>query len=148
VAVPAFAHARGGGERLVFGGTTITIRASADTTGGAFTVFEESAPLLDTSAHVHRDEDELYYVLEGDHVFVCGGDEYRLGPGGMVFLPRGVPHAHRRVVPGAGRLLSMTSPAGFEGFFRVLAEADRRGDELAAAYVKASHQYGITWLDG
>jgi mannose-6-phosphate isomerase-like protein (cupin superfamily) len=81
-------------------------------------------------------------------VFVCGGDEYRLGPGGMVFLPRGVPHAHRRVVPGAGRLLSMTSPAGFEGFFRVLAEADRRGDDLAAAYVKASQQYGITWLDG
>jgi mannose-6-phosphate isomerase-like protein (cupin superfamily) len=148
VAVPAFANARGGGERLVFGGTTITIRASADTTGDAFTVFEESAPLLDTSAHVHRDEDELYYVLEGDHVFVCGGDEYRLGPGGMVFLPRGVPHAHRRVVPGAGRLLSMTSPAGFEGFFRVLAEADRRGDDLAAAYVKASQQYGITWLDG
>jgi hypothetical protein len=30
----------------------------------------------------------------------------------------------------------------------VLAEADRRGDDLAAAYVKASHQYGITWLDG
>jgi mannose-6-phosphate isomerase-like protein (cupin superfamily) len=148
VAVPAFANARGGSERLVFGGTTITIRASADTTGDAFTVFEESAPLLDTSAHVHRDEDELYYVIEGDHLFVCGGDEHRLGPGGMVFLPRGVPHAHRRVVPGAGRLLSMTSPAGFEGFFRVLAEADRRGDDLAAAYVTASQQYGITWLDG
>ena len=112
MAVPAFANARGGNERLVFGGTTITIRASADTTGGAFTVFEESAPLLDTSAHVHRDEDELYYVLEGDHVFVCGGEEYRLGPGGMVFLPRGVPHAHRRVVHGEGRLLSATSPAG------------------------------------
>jgi mannose-6-phosphate isomerase-like protein (cupin superfamily) len=148
VAVPAFGHARGGGEHLVFGGTTITIRASADTTGGAFTVFEESAPLLDTSAHVHRNEDEVYYVLEGDHVFVCGGDEYSLGPGGIAFLPRGVPHAHRRVVPGAGRLLSMTSPAGFEGFFRVLAEADRRGDDLAAAYVAASQQYGITWLDG
>ena len=148
MAVPAFANARGGSERLAFGGTTITIRASADTTGGAFTVFEESAPLLDTSAHVHRNEDELYYVLEGDHVFVCRGDEHRLGPGGMVFLPRGVPHAHRRVVPGAGRLPSMTSPAGFEGFFRVLAEADRRGDDLAAAYVEASKQYGITWLGG
>jgi hypothetical protein len=42
----------------------------------------------------------------------------------------------------------MTSPAGFEGFFRVLAEADRRGDDLAAAYVEASKQYGITWLGG
>jgi mannose-6-phosphate isomerase-like protein (cupin superfamily) len=148
MAVPAFAHARDGGERLVFGGTTITVRASAETTGGAFTVFEEAAPLLDTSAHVHRDEDEIYYVLEGDHVFVCGGEEYRLGPGGMVFLPRGVPHAHRRVVPGEGRLLSTTSPAGFEGFFRVLAEADSRGEDLAAAYARASHQYGITWLGG
>ena len=48
---------------------------------------------------MHRDEDELHYVLEADHVFVCGGEDYRLDPGGVVFLPRGVPHAHRRVVP-------------------------------------------------
>ena len=54
-------------------------------------------------------------------------------------LPRGVPHAHRRVVPQAGRLIFMTSPGGLEGFFRILAEASRAGDLGEAAYAQASH---------
>ena len=144
--VPPFAQDPDGGERLVFGRTTIVVRAAADSTGGAFTVFEEPPPILDTSRHVHRHEDEFFYVLEGDHVFACGDEEFVLGPGGTVFLPRGVPHAHRRVVPGAGRLLCTTSPAGFEGFFRVLAEADRVGGPMDEAYERASREYGITWL--
>src|SRR3712207_586678 len=120
-----FAQHHGGGERLEFWGTTIVVRASADTTGGAFTLFEEETPILDTSRHVHRETDELYHVLEGEHVFVCGDEELTVGPGGTVFLPHGVPHAHRRAVPRTGPLLCATSPPGLVGFSRVPA-ADRR----------------------
>ncbi len=116
-------------------------------TGGAFSVFEGSAPLLDTSRQVHLNEDEMYYVVEGEHIYQCGDEEFQVGPGGVVFLPRGVPHAHRRVVPQAGRLIFMTSPGGLEGFFRILAEASRAGDLGEAAYARASHAYGITWVD-
>ena len=98
----AFAGRPGEGEQLIFGGTTIIVRASAAMTGGAFSMFEESAPLLDTSRHVHANEDEMYYVVEGEHVYQCSDEEFRAGPGDLVFLPRGVPHAHRRVVPQAG----------------------------------------------
>jgi len=143
----AFAGRPGEGEHLVFGGTTIIVRASAEMTGGAFTMFEEAAPLLDTSRHVHRNEDELYYVVEGEHVYQCGDQEFQVGPGGLVFLPRGVPHAHRRVVPQVGRLIFMTFPGGFEGFFQILAEASRAGDLGEAAYARASQEYGITWVD-
>lgn len=142
-----FAGRPGGGEHLVFGGTTITVRASAEMTGGSFSMFEESAPLLDTSRHVHRNEDEMYYVVEGEHVYQCGDEEFHVGPGGLVFLPRGIPHAHRRVVPQAGRLIFMTFPGGFEGFFRILAEASRAGDLSEAAYARASQEYGISWAD-
>jgi mannose-6-phosphate isomerase-like protein (cupin superfamily) len=145
-AAPPFASDHAGGERLEFWGTTIVVRASADTTGGAFTLFEEETPVLDTSRHVHRETDELYYVIEGEHVFVCGDEEFTVGPGGTLFLPHGVPHAHRRVVPRTGRLLCMTSPAGFEGFFRVLAEASRTGTSFDDAYERASREYGVTWL--
>jgi mannose-6-phosphate isomerase-like protein (cupin superfamily) len=143
----AFAGRPGEGQHLVFGGTTIIVRASAEMTGGAFTMFEEAAPLLDTSRHVHRNEDELYYVVEGEHVYQCGDQEFQVGPGGLVFLPRGVPHAHRRVVPQVGRLIFMTFPGGFEGFFRILAEASRVGDLGEAASARASQEYGITWVD-
>jgi mannose-6-phosphate isomerase-like protein (cupin superfamily) len=141
-----FARDHDGGERLEFWGTTIVIRASADSTGGAFTLVEEETPILDTSRHVHRETDELYYVIEGEHVFVCGDQEFTVGPGGTLFLPHGVPHSHRRVVPRTGRLLCMTSPAGFEGFFRVLAEASRTEASFDEAYQRASSEHGVTWL--
>ena len=83
----------------------------------------------------------MYYVVEGEHIYQCGDEEFQVGPGGVVFLPRGVPHAHRRVVPQAGRLIFMTSPGGLEGFFRILAEASRAGDRGEAAYARASHAY-------
>jgi mannose-6-phosphate isomerase-like protein (cupin superfamily) len=117
----------------------VLVKASADTTGGAFTVFEEREP-VDTPLHVHEHEDELFYVLEGEHVFRVGDEELKVGPGGMVFAPRGVPHSQRRVVPRTGRVLVMTSPAGFEGFFRELAAG---GPD---AYARAARNHGITWL--
>ena len=141
----AFDVAADDGERLRFGDVEVLVKASADTTGGAFTIFEERDP-VDTPLHVHTNEDELFYVLEGEHVFQVGEEEHRAGPGGLVFAPRGVPHAQRRVVPRTGRVLIMTSPAGFEGFFRELAEADRAGTLGPEAYAAASEKYGITWI--
>ncbi len=136
-----------GGERLRFSDAEFLIKASADTTAGAFSIVEEIAP-LDTPLHVHEHEDELFVVFEGEHVFRCGEEEFDVGPGAVVFAPRGVSHAHRRVVPRTGRFLTMVSPAGFEGFFRELAAAERDGSIGPAAYAEVSERYGITWLDG
>jgi len=146
VELSAYGLGADGGERLVFGEATIVIRASAETTGAAFTLFEEVPPLADTPLHVHENEDELFYVLEGEHVFRVGDEEFPTGPGGLVFAPRGVPHAQRRVVPGSGRLLVITTPAGLEGFFRALAAAHQEGTLGPDAYAGASARCGITWL--
>jgi mannose-6-phosphate isomerase-like protein (cupin superfamily) len=134
-----------GGERLRFGEVEVLVKASADTTGGAFTIFEENAP-VDTPLHVHENEDEMFYVLEGEHVFQVGDEEFLVGPGGFAFAPRGIPHSQRRVVPRTGRILALTSPPGLEGFFRELAEADRAGTLGPEAYSSASKRYGVTWL--
>jgi mannose-6-phosphate isomerase-like protein (cupin superfamily) len=131
----------------VFGEVTILVRVPADTTGGAFTLFEEVPPLVDTPLHIHEVEDELFYVLEGEHVFRVGERELPAAPGGIVFAPRSVPHAQQRVVPGKGRLLILTSPGGFEGFFRRLAAAQEAGTLGPDAYAEASEEYRITWLD-
>ena len=110
------------GERLRFSDAEFVVLACAESTGGAFSIVEEVAP-LDTPLHVHEREDELFYVVEGEHEFRVGDERFRAGPGAAVFAPRRVPHAHRRLVPRTGRFLTMCSPAGFEGFFRELAAA-------------------------
>jgi mannose-6-phosphate isomerase-like protein (cupin superfamily) len=98
IGLAAFKLAAGEGEQLRFSDADFVIRASAATTGGAFSVIEEIAP-LDTPLHVHEHEDELFYVLEGEHVFQVGDEEFEVGPGGLAFGPRGVPHAQRRLAP-------------------------------------------------
>ena len=116
------------GERLRFSGAEFVIRASAETTGGALGIIE------------------VFYVLEGEHVFRVGDREHRVGPGGAVFGPRGVPHAQRRVVPRQGRILAIVTPAGLEGFFRDLAAAEAAGTIGPDAYAEVAERYGITWL--
>ena len=145
-AMSTYSLEAGGGERLRFGEVEILIKATTPATGGAFALFEENEP-VDTPLHVHEREDELFYVLEGDHVFRVGEEEFRVGPGGLVFAPRGVPHSQRRVVPRTGRVLVLTAPGGLEGFFRELAEADSEGRLGSDAYARASERYAITWLD-
>ena len=140
-----YALGAGEGELLRFADAEFLVLASSETTGGSFAIIEEIDP-LDTPRHVHEREDELFYVLEGEHVLEVGDAEFRVGPGATVFAPRGVPHAHRRVVPRAGRFLTMVSPAGFEGFFRELSDAEAAGTIGPDAYERASERYGITWL--
>jgi mannose-6-phosphate isomerase-like protein (cupin superfamily) len=130
------------GERLTFGDVNILIRVSTPD----MCVLEELPPMVDTPAHVHAREDELFLSLEGDHVVEIGAEEHRIGPGESVFAPRGVPHSQRRVVPGEGRLLVVTAPGGLDGFFRELAAADTAGTLGPEAYATASERYGIAWL--
>ena len=140
---PPFAHLADDGERLRFSDAELLLKASAESTGGAFSVLEEISP-LDTPLHEH--EDELFYVLEGEHVYRVGDEEFEVGPGGMVFAPRGGPHAQRRVVARSGRTLDFFYPAGFEGFFRELSEAESDGTIGPEVYARVSEKYGITWL--
>jgi mannose-6-phosphate isomerase-like protein (cupin superfamily) len=130
------------GERLEFAGGAILLKAA----GPEFSIWEELPPLLDTPVHVHEREDELFHILDGEHVFECGDDRFEVGPGDFLVLPRRVPHAHRRVVPGVGRFLVITCPGGFDGFFRMLADAERAGALGPETYAAASARYGISWL--
>ncbi|MDN5765392.1 MAG: cupin domain-containing protein [Humibacillus sp.] len=120
------------------------IRASAESTAGAFSLVEE-INAVDAPPHIHHGHDELWYVLEGEHIFTVGGTEYQAGPGDLLFGPRGVPHAQRRVVPRVGRVLELFSPAGFEGFFRDLTEAGRLGNDGPEGLNRIAATYDVTW---
>jgi quercetin dioxygenase-like cupin family protein len=116
-------RADGEGERLRFwGGGVLTMKATAEETGGAFMLFEDSMSAGKTTPlHVHEEEDELLYVIEGEIVVHIAGEEHAVGAGGVAFAPRGVPHAFLVTSPTA-RLLTLQTPGSAEAFYRGASE--------------------------
>jgi quercetin dioxygenase-like cupin family protein len=114
---PFFALA-GEGESTWFLQNRMTVKAFAEDTGGAFGLVESRiAPGASPPLHVHRREDESFYVLEGRIRFRCADREVLAEPGSFVFLPRDIPHTF--VVEGGqeARVLTLMTPGGGERFF-------------------------------
>src|SRR3954469_24383274 len=91
--------------------------------------------------HVHRNEDEGFYVLEGRVTLFAGADAIDLGPGDFVLAPRGVPHAYR-VGDEPARWLVTSTPAGFERFVVDVARSEDPGPESLTA-IAAEHDIEI-----
>jgi mannose-6-phosphate isomerase-like protein (cupin superfamily) len=64
--------------------------------------------------HVHADEDDAFYILEGELTFAFGGEVARAGRGTFVLVPPGVPHAFTNEGSEPVRLLNVHAPAGFD----------------------------------
>jgi quercetin dioxygenase-like cupin family protein len=110
------------GEALWFLGVLATIKASAETTDGRVAVIEHHAPQgMGSPLHVHRREDEWFYVIEGSLTFWVGGQVIEAPAESFVYGPRDIPHTFVVTSPEA-RFLLVTEPAGFESFVRTLAE--------------------------
>ena len=109
-----------------FLGLPTALRATGETTNGAFGLVEQwMIPAGFASPyHVHRLEDEAFYVLEGEMAFVCGGTWLTAGPGTYVFGPRNIPHGFKVVGDTAARMLLLCAPAGFEKFVLELSEPE------------------------
>ena len=115
-----------GGEALWFLGSLVTVKAATETTGGAVAVLEHLAPRgAGSPMHVHRREDEWFYVLEGELTFWVGGTVTVAPAGAFVYGPRAIPHTFV-VSSEQARFLLVTEPAGFEQFVRAIAEPAER----------------------
>lgn len=113
----------GEGERVWFaGGGVFTYLASAEETGGAFTLIEDDMVRGKTTPlHLHPDFDEALYVLEGEIVVHFDGEDHVVGERGFVLAPRGVPHAFM-VTSETARVLGLMIPGSGEDFYRAASE--------------------------
>jgi quercetin dioxygenase-like cupin family protein len=99
-------------------GDIAEILATRDRTGGAFGVFRiEIAPKSGPPAHIHRGEDEFFYVLKGDFHFKLGERIVSAPAGSFVFLPRNKVHTFQNIGTEPGLLLVGVTPAGLEKLF-------------------------------
>lgn len=91
--------------------------STADAGGGLFLWENMMTTKGGPGRHVHHEQDEWFYVLEGKYVVEVGEERHFLEVGDSIYLPRGVPHAWAHLSDGTGRLLGAVTPAGtFEQF--------------------------------
>jgi quercetin dioxygenase-like cupin family protein len=114
----------GEGDAVWFNSDLFTFKATAEETGGAFTLWEElSQRGKVTPLHLHPDADESFCVLEGEIRIFVDGAERTVGPGSFACVMRGVPHAVL-VTSDVARVLTLATPgcAALEAFFHEVGE--------------------------
>src|SRR4051794_27722472 len=91
------------------GGGTFTQVLAAAASGGGLGVGRFRAHHGDATAyHLHTREDEVFLLLQGSALLWCDDDELELNAGGVVFLPRNLPHGYRITSPTADMLMICT----------------------------------------
>ena len=108
----------------LFDGDTFYTKVSTKDTEGDMYIFEstrvkEGGPIL----HTHFNQDEWWYILQGEFLIKVGDKTYNAKPGDVVFGPRMVPHAMAKVGQGEGKLIIGFQPAGkMEEYFKKISE--------------------------
>lgn len=112
-----------------FNGSLNIIKATTASTGGAFAMIHQTAaPGNATPYHLHHDEDEAFYVLDGEFTFFSDGRKIALGPGGYIFLPRKRPHGILCTGAAPSSMLVFAMPG--DGFVGLVTEAGEPAKEL------------------
>jgi putative ABC transport system substrate-binding protein len=101
------------------------ILATREQTGGSFGVWRyTSVPGGGPPLHIHRTEDEFFYVLQGEFAFQLGDCIKHTPAGSFVYIPKDAVHTFQNIGTEPGVLLGSVHPGGFEGFFQGLPGAD------------------------
>jgi mannose-6-phosphate isomerase-like protein (cupin superfamily) len=141
-------------KEFVLAGVVMKRLVSGEQTEGSFCLFENrSDGQTKTPIHVHADDDETVYVIEGQLTAVMDGEARTLSPGESLFLKRGIPHQLTNPGDRPVRYILIGTPSVFERF---LAEGGRelRKGEVAGPpspadierLTAAAPKFGITLL--
>jgi DNA-binding transcriptional MerR regulator/quercetin dioxygenase-like cupin family protein len=111
------------GEHIKLGGDPNDCKVSAKDTDSAMCIFEFTGG-GGGPRHIHHDQDEWIYVIDGKIDLLVGETRLRLGAGESVFIPRKVPHGWGCVSDTPSKIINVYQPAGkMEEFFRAVSES-------------------------
>ena len=91
-------------------------KADLTDTGGAYCLMEHLVTAdCNPPLHVQHDEEEAFYVLDGEIEFEVDGDVVRAVPGSFALVPRGAVHTFRVLTETARMLVIASAPQGAPG---------------------------------
>ena len=118
---------RFGEQRGLVGINTIAFKVTPPNQGDLFILEITCLAKGGPARHLHYEQDEWFYILEGEFQFEVGGERLHLQPGDSLLAPRQIPHVWAFVGDARGRVLVMFTPAGkMEAFFRETSKANAR----------------------
>jgi uncharacterized cupin superfamily protein len=116
-------------NQLWFLDSLVTIRVSTSEGPDGISVLEHRMPYGSSPPlHLHRTEDELFHILEGEYRLKLHDQEQLVGPATIVLLPKGVPHTYRVESARGGRCLTVTVRGDFERFVRAISRQRNAGN--------------------
>ena len=113
------------GESRGLGISTIAFKVTTSDQMGPFILENAFLAKGGPARHLHYDQEEWFYVLEGKFQFEVGAERFRLQPGDSLLAPRQVPHVWAFVGEARGRILVAFFPAGkMRAFFHEVTKAN------------------------
>ncbi|MEG4396627.1 cupin domain-containing protein [Microcoleus sp. BROC3] len=123
-------------------GEQMAIHVHSKDVGGAFTILEVlTPPFSGPPLHYHKEREEIFEVIEGNFRFHCAGEEFEVGPGTSVVVPRNSVHGWVNLGPGEARMLFLFVPGDIEEFFPQIGQTPPEG------WTELSSQHD-TWIVG
>ncbi len=111
------------GEMFWFKGTLVNVRLSWNAGADRVSVIEHYMPYGESPPlHVHRNEDEVFHILDGEMLIHIDGRESVAKAGETVLAPKGKPHSFRVMSRDGARCLTITSGGDFENMIREMGE--------------------------
>jgi quercetin dioxygenase-like cupin family protein len=136
-------------------GDRYTFLVTGEQTGGAYFVMEALVPPGGgPPPHIHRNEDETFYMVEGECTIIVGDKTVHARTGDFVNVPRGTVHCFSNNSSVTARMIVTFTPAGMEGFFEETLEPatnrnaapPQNNTAVAEKYVAAAAKYGLEFV--
>jgi quercetin dioxygenase-like cupin family protein len=127
----------GEGKEIALAGKPLVFLVTGQDTRHT-SMFDWTLPAgFSTGLHVHRVQEETFYVLEGECQWQIGEQQIRATPGTYVFIPPGVPHNIANASDKPARMIMTVSPPGHEHYFEELAKLAASGSRPDANVIAA-----------
>jgi mannose-6-phosphate isomerase-like protein (cupin superfamily) len=128
------------------------VLAGGERTGGLVTIGDARLPprTPGPGRHVHSREDEAIYVISGVLTVEVGSQRHQVGPGSLIWLPRGIPHTFANLTSEPVSTVGVITPSGLENMFAEIAAhlAELTGPPDSQAITAINAKYGVSPSDG
>src|SRR5262245_25027923 len=129
-------------------GLDMKVLLSTEATGGAMSVLVAwLKPGEGPGDHVHFNQEEIFFIVEGTYELTVDGQTSMAGPGTIVFIPRNVVHRFKNIGDTTGCMLDWTLPGGQDHYFKAISELAADGGFTDEKVMEINKRFDTKFLD-